>query len=156
MTDERRRRAKAGEPRAWICDHVEYDKDECLIWPFGRLLNGYGQAENGVASRIMCEEAHGPAPSSDHHAAHSCGNGQLGCMNPRHLSWKTRAENEADKRIHGTSPQGERHPRSRLTVEQVRYIRDRTDLSTGKLSRELGVTKTHVVSIRHRKRWAHL
>ncbi|WP_292637037.1 hypothetical protein [Mesorhizobium sp.] len=48
-------------------------------------------------SRLVCEEVHGPPPSPDHEAAHSCDNGDLGCATKRHLSWKTPKENTADK-----------------------------------------------------------
>src|SRR5690606_2800217 len=66
----------------WLSDHVDHNGDECLIWPFGRFANGYGQVcinkVNKVASREMCILANGEPPSPSHEAAHSCGNGHLG------------------------------------------------------------------------------
>jgi hypothetical protein len=55
------------------------------------------------AHRLMCQLAHGDPPTPDHIAAHSCGRGHEGCVNPNHLSWKTYSENELDKRVHGTT-----------------------------------------------------
>lgn len=105
-------------------------KDACVTWPFSCDGNGSGTVGiNGKAlraSRVMCELAHGPAPTPEHHAAHSCGKGHEGCVNPNHLSWKTQAENEADKKIHGTAKGGSRGlggNRSYLTPEQVAEIR---------------------------------
>lgn len=43
-------------------------------------------------------------------------------MNPRHLSWKTHAENMADTLVHGTSTRGERHGYAKLTERDVREI----------------------------------
>jgi hypothetical protein len=88
----------------WIKDHADYAGDECLEWPFGKFANGYGQVcvnkVNKVASREMCIAAHGEPISPEYEAAHSCGNGHLGCVNPRHLRWATKIENETDKEIH--------------------------------------------------------
>lgn len=82
---------------------VPYDGDECLIWPYARTPAGYGVLDGHkikVVSRRLCEEAYGPPPTPKHHAAHSCGNGHLGCVTRRHLSWKTPKENGADRIAH--------------------------------------------------------
>lgn len=71
----------------------------------------------------MCETAHGPRPSDIHEAAHSCGNGSLGCGNPKHLRWDTPEGNHADKVEHGTTNRGERQWQARLTEADVRDIR---------------------------------
>src|SRR5437879_1542174 len=93
-----------GAAMAWIVAHVNYQGDDCLPWPFSRL-NGYGRGgHNGTpfyANRMMCEKAHGPPPTPEHEAAHSCGNGPQGCTNPRHLSWKTPSANQLDRAEHG-------------------------------------------------------
>lgn len=100
---------------------VDYNRPRCVIWPFSRPT-GYGMlVHNGksfYAHRFMCEIAHGPAPTPQHQAAHSCGNGHNGCVNPRHLSWQTNSENQLERRRHGTNG-----TRSKLTPEQVLEIR---------------------------------
>src|SRR5690606_12175061 len=95
--------ASNGEAEAWLVAHAGWlDHARCLKWPFGRSGHGYaGQATvDGVreaAYRHMCRLAHGNSPSSEHQAAHSCGKGHEGCINPNHLRWATPAENQSDR-----------------------------------------------------------
>lgn len=85
---------------------LPYDGDECLVWPYATKFDGYGMlwlaGRPHIVSRLVCEDANGPAPTPKHDAAHSCGQGRLGCVAKRHLSWKTRLENVADSIAHGT------------------------------------------------------
>lgn len=115
-----------GKTIQWLRDHVGYSEDYCLIWPFFRNPNGYGQltylGKTGWAHRMMCELAHAEPPTPEHEAAHSCGNGHMGCASPKHLSWKTRAGNGLDCREHGTHVRS-RSGSSRLTDAQADQIR---------------------------------
>lgn len=95
--------ARHGEPLRWLLDHVEYPEKGCLIWPFARDGKGYGSLGKKGAHRRMCEIVNGPAPTPKHHAAHSCGNGHLGCVHPRHVRWATCSENQMDRFLHGTA-----------------------------------------------------
>ena len=108
----------------WIRAHVDHRGGGCLTWPFGRS-NGYGNlgvdGKQHYAHRLMCQLVHGPAPSPDHEAAHSCGRGQFGCVNPGHLSWKTKSENQHDRRQHGTGNAW--GGRGKLTDAQAAEIR---------------------------------
>lgn len=97
-------RAAYGSVPVFVRDvAVVFDGDECLPWPFQISTEGYGRLEAGkkkkIASRYICELAHGIAPTPKHEAAHNCGNKV--CVNPKHLRWATRQENEDDKIIHG-------------------------------------------------------
>lgn len=116
-----------GGAARWLADHVGHQGDECLTWPYIRDARGYGQAPfEGRQTSVqfaMCSLAHGPRPSPEHQAAHSCGKGHEACANPRHLSWKTQTENMADQIEHGTRAHGERHGRHKLTAAQVEEIR---------------------------------
>ncbi len=109
--------------KRWLEQHLDHDDREfCLIWPLSRAQNGYPTAGKGNAirpHRIMCEHRHGPPPSPEHQAAHSCGNGHLGCVNPWHLNWKTPAENQIER----YQQQGGQMPRFRLRPDQVDEIR---------------------------------
>lgn len=100
-----------GKAYAWILANLDRQEDECLIWPFCRNPNGYGQlgylGKMRWAHRFVCELVNGPPPTPKHEGAHSCGNGSLGCVHPKHLSWKTTSENLVDCQQHGT------HVRSR-------------------------------------------
>lgn len=116
-----------GRAYAWIAEHVGYAGDDCLTWPFsatrGRGALQY-MGKRWYAARLMCQLAHGEPPSPDHEAAHSCGKGHEGCTNPRHLSWKTRAQNRQDCANHGTNYRASRNASAgKLTYEQAVEIR---------------------------------
>lgn len=101
------RRKSPGLIAAFLEQHVNHGSDECLIWPWeeSRIDQGYARASfRGQvmgAHRAMCIMAHGDPPFPKAEAAHSCGNGHMACVNPRHLRWATRAENMADVKLHG-------------------------------------------------------
>lgn len=146
---------------AWIEAHVDYDGDDCLIWPFSVGDHGRGTAmvkgKLGSAPRLMCALAHGEPPTPQHQAAHSCGNGHLGCMHPKHLRWATPAENEADKRAHGTLRRGRAINTVKLTEDDVRAIRAAVGHRIGAdLARKYGVSVSCISQIRTRQSWAWL
>jgi hypothetical protein len=103
----------------------------------------------------MCELVHGFAPSDNHEAAHSCGNGHLGCVNPNHLRWDTPSGNAADKYEHGTLLYGEKHPRVKLTLAQAEEIHRRAwEGESGQvLSAEFGVSEGNVSMIKYGTSW---
>lgn len=152
-------RAANGECLKWINDHKGYDEDDCLAWPYASGRRGDAvvlhDGRMRSASRVMCEEVHGPAPDERYECAHSCGNGHLGCMNPRHLRWDTRSGNHADKVIHGTDNRGEKHPLAKLSTEQVKRILHGGE-GAATLSVDLGVSRTTVWAIRRGIIWRHL
>jgi hypothetical protein len=67
----------------------------------GRLRQG-GRKEPFVSpTRLVLTWSAGPPPTPDHEAAHSCPDGENSlCVNPTHLYWATREENEQDKRLY--------------------------------------------------------
>lgn len=146
----------------WLIDRVDYIGDDCLTWPFKMRPNGYGEIRQTdgtrmAASRYMCVLVNGGPPDPSYQAAHSCGNGHLGCVNPRHLRWATRLENEADKRIHGTLMLGEDHPASKLTESDVRQIRALQGTMThAGIASLFGIARSTVGLIVNRKNWAWL
>lgn len=113
-----------GPGLAWLRSNVGYLGEECLIWPYSRNHQGYGQlgyfGKVRKAHTVMCMMAHGTKPTPIHQAAHSCGNGHLGCVHPKHLSWKTPRENRLDTSAHG---RGYKHRGKELRPEIVRQIR---------------------------------
>lgn len=136
------------------------DAVNCWIWPYNKLPQGYGQilwhGKMSRAHRVVCEIAHGSAPTPKHHAAHSCG--QSACINPFHLSWKTASENERDKRLHGTAQIGEGNGVAKLTDDQVRdIVRLRKSGATQpELAKQFGVTQPTISDIVNGKRWTHV
>lgn len=156
-------RGPRGEAVAWIKSHVDYDADECLIWPFYRRDTGYAatvwpEGMHGpqiLATRYMCDLVKGPPPTPQHEAAHSCGMGHLGCIHPKHLGWSTRQENVDDKIAHGTMPVGEKNPAAKLDADKVRFIR-RSTATLDELSDKLGVSRGTVWDARVGKTWGHV
>lgn len=137
------------------------ESDECLFWPYSTTVKGYpcfyANGAQRLAHRVLCERVNGPPPTLQHHAAHSCGNGRKGCVNRRHVSWKTAAENAADKDMHGTHARGEKSVSAKLTDEKVRQIRGLSGkLSQDKIAAAFGICQSHVRNIINRKRWNHI
>lgn len=140
------------------------NKKKCLIWPFAKskidgrpVINNPGGSN--LVHRIVCEAINGPPPTNKHQAAHSCGNGHLGCVNPHHLRWATQKENEADRVIHGTSNRGERHGMAKLKAKDVLLIRKLAaskKVSGRQISARFGVSQATVSDIIHRRSWGHL
>lgn len=152
----------AAAPLRYFLDVVlPYDGDDCLKWPFSGNGNGYGKitykGKRRYVHRAVCEEVNGPPPSPEHDAAHSCGKGHEACVTKRHLSWKTRAGNQADKLVHGTHQNGERNTQAKLTADDVREIRALQGVMTQKeIAERFGIHSGQVSKIFRRERWAWL
>ena len=144
------------EPKDWLERHVGWLADECLMWPYAMRPEGYGRFKEGgtqqYAHRTMCRLAHGEPPSDGLEAAHSCGNGQSGCVNPRHLRWDTKQGNALDRVEHGTENRGERNGRAKLTAGQVLQIRRSTETQQSVADR-MGISRQTVGDIRSGRRW---
>ena len=115
-----------GKGIAFLRANVGHAGKNCLIWPMSKDRDGYGlfgfEGKQHKAHRWMCEASHGPAPSPEHHAAHECGNGHRGCVNPSHIIWKTPTANARDRLKHGTARIDKGRKLRKLTVEQVREV----------------------------------
>ncbi len=153
-----------GDGLKWLADHVGYQGDECLIWPFGGIARKADGAKHRLSIYIsgkrmpvtvaMCTLAHGPKPPEKDVAAHSCGKGHEMCVNPKHLRWATYKENEADKHIHGTAVVGSKSPNAKLTEEAVRQIRTLSGLvSQVQLSRMFGVERHTIARVVNKQSW---
>lgn len=138
---------------------LPFEGDECLLWPFNRNKSGHGtikvDGKNRLVARVICSELHGPPPSDKHEAAHSCGRGNFGCANGGHLRWATRAENEADKLLHGTSNRGERHGMAKLSTVEVLAIREMA-VPSRQIAKAFGISQTMVSKIKRGEAWAHV
>lgn len=149
-------RATDGEPMKFLMS-LPVDGDGCRFWPYAKNNMGYGQVNIGdgkrvLAHRISCERRNGSPPTISHQAAHSCGNGHIGCVAPWHLSWKTAAENNLDQDTHGTRSWGEKHA-SILTRGDVIEIRRSHGVSQSELADRFGVSQSMISRIKTRKAW---
>ena len=138
---------------------LERGIDDCIKWPFPSNRNGYGtlcyNGKQTTASRVCCILFNGNPPSDNHQAAHSCGNGSKGCVNPDHIRWATPRENTLEKNDHGTMMRGESHTNAKLTDEQVSMLRERSKTErVEKLAKEFGISRGYafdLVSGKYRK-----
>jgi hypothetical protein len=127
----------------------------CIIWPYAKGAR-YGRVGKKDAHRYVCEIAHGPAPSSEHEAAHRCG--VTLCVNGSHVRWATRKENAKDKLLHGTHLKGSAVPVSKFTEDQVREVRRR--IAAGErqasIAKDMNMSPMNVSSIKLGKIWGWL
>ena len=141
-----------GRSVQFIREHVNYDGDECLIWPFSSP-NGYGQfgheGKHYYAHRFMCELVSGPPSSPEHEAAHNCGNGNRGCVHPKHVEWKTPSQNQADRAVHGTKSRG---PAGKVSFRQAQEIRALRGIRKQREIAEMfGISRSNVSHIQRGK-----
>lgn len=97
----------------------------------------------------------GPAPDGMQacHDDNDRANNQLS-----NLRWDTQSENEKDKKRHGTAAIGERQGAARLTVDDVRLIRDLHSggCNTASIARTFGVGRTTIRRVLTGETWAHV
>lgn len=133
--------------------------EECWEWEGCRDDRGYGTLGFGGrrrtrAHRVAFELAHGPIPSG-HVVCHSCDNPP--CCNPAHLFLGTQGDNNRDRHEKGRSRNldpGERHPKAKLTNEQVRVVRaeyERGGVTQQDLAARWGVSRGNLSKILNRK-----
>jgi len=106
-----------------------------------------------LVHRIMCELTNGPPPKPEHDSAHVCGKGHLGCCHPKHVFWKTRSENLADRLRHGTMIRGEATPNAKLSASDVLAIRETKGVAQKDLAERYGIARSTLNQIVKHKKW---
>lgn len=153
-------RVKEGEPLAFLKAAVCSETDECIIWPYAKLVTGYGTIQLGGKTtrvhRASCQMAHGDPEWEALDCAHSCG--VRLCVNPRHLRWTTREGNMRDAIKHGTTTRGERHAHHVLTETDVICIDERLSCrdTHQSIADDFGVSRNTITDIAKGKNWAWL
>ncbi|HEY5722885.1 MAG TPA: NUMOD4 domain-containing protein [Allosphingosinicella sp.] len=106
--------------------------------------------------RLVCRAFHGPPNILQNEAAHL--DGSRTNARASNLKWVSKRENHFHKRLHGTLPFGEKHPRAKLTEVTARLALE--GLATGLTCKEvgalLGVSSSAIEDIKKRKNWRHL
>lgn len=157
-------RAENGKPLKFFNEIVlPYTGNDCLIWPFHRMKNGYCQFYYDGTMRLVHRVAYqvisGKPIPKGLEVAHGCGNGHLGCVNPKHLSLKTPLQNTHDKFVHGTVTMGEKVHCAKMTeddVRDIRALRQATGMQYRQIAKQYGVTDSCIRAICHRKNWKHV
>ena len=136
---------------------VVADLNECWLWTASVDSAGYGRFSVSKvirgAHRIALILETGPPPNSEVFAIHSCDNKR--CVNPLHLRWGTHLENVEEAVLRSRFRRGEAHHRSKLTADDVRYIRASTE-RLANLSIRFGVEPSGLCLIKQRKAWKHV
>jgi hypothetical protein len=130
----------------------------CWTWLGAKTKGGYGLI--GIRGMSRCEGAHrvswvianGPIPENLH-ILHRCDN--RSCVNPAHLFIGTSKDNMADARNKGRMHLGELHGMSKITWEDVFWIRSLyPNLSQTKIARMFSITQSAVSLIISGTNWS--
>lgn len=117
------------------------------------LCGSDGQKSKGV-HQLVCEAFHGPASSEALEPNHKDGNKRNNSAS--NLEWMTRPNNQRHAADIGLKPHGERSHLSKLTIQQVRLIRElgkSGSISQQKIGEQFGISQTHVGRILRGTKW---
>ncbi len=141
-------------PNCWAWVGAKARKGRGVIW-----VNGH----NTTATRISWEIHKRYSPPKDLYICHLCNNPS--CVNPKHLYLATHQENLQDASRDGllaTAKDGESNPRSILTENAVRDIRQRYipncrgDYGARYFADKYGVKIPAILCVVRRKTWSHV
>jgi hypothetical protein len=130
--------------------------NDCVLW--GKALNryGYGIRREGpktyTAHRWSWSKNVGDIPEGMC-VLHKCD--QRSCVNPDHLFLGTTGDNTRDMFAKGRGPTGENHTSSKLTNEDIFFIRQSKSKGIH-LAIQFGVTTGLISKIRLRQVWKHI
>lgn len=103
-----RRMVKNGDGLRFLQSAVDDQPDECRVYPYSRIPDGYGhvwfEGRARQAGEVVLILDGRPKPGPKYHAAHApgvCHN--RACISPSHLRWATAQENNLDKLLDGTA-----------------------------------------------------
>ena len=124
---------------------------QCWAWTGRKSPHGYGRFRRTMAHRVAYELIHGPIPDGLI-VRHRCDNKP--CCNPYHLLAGTKRDNSNDAVRRGRLAYGERSGKTRLTIEDVSYIRQNPErMKIGELAARFSVCKATISYIRSGRSW---
>lgn len=143
--------------------HVEKrGEDECWEWVGAKknTKSGYGSLWDNEAKksrlvhRVSYEIAHGEIPAGKV-VMHKCDNPK--CVNPKHLMVGTGKQNVEDRARKGRSARniffGEQNPKSKITLEQAKFIKAHTEMGHKQIADMWGVSPNCIRSVRIGRTW---
>ncbi len=144
------------EDRLWR--DVDRSGDGCWEWQAAKITNGYGhfqfQKIHYYAHRTAWLVANGSIPTGLH-VLHTCDN--RACCRPDHMFLGTQADNMRDMIAKGRKTRGEQSPNSKLTEDDVRYIRAMYPAKQMKqLAAQYNVSTGAIFAVIHRVNWRHV
>lgn len=147
-----------GEPLTWLLSTIAKDHgDTCVLFPFGEaavygrvVVNGRGMGAHRAA--LILSGSFPPPPPRDH-ALHSCDTPR--CVNLRHLTWGTNAQNRQQSVDRGRIQWGAARHNARLTADDVQAIRLSAEQGAV-LATQYGVGRTTIYAIRNGQNWRNL
>jgi len=115
-----------GKTLAWLRENVSHRGDECLIWPFFRLANGYGYfgySGKCITHIAICANLSMELRYQEMKRPIHAGMG-IKLRKPQTSFMETKIGNRRDSIRHGTSIRNTRGRRGILTDEQIVVIRN--------------------------------
>lgn len=105
---------------------------------------------------VVCTALQGPRPDPKMKCCHGDGV-RANCRNDN-LRWDTKAANEADRVLHGTTNRGERHGLAKLKNADVIDIKAKlgAGVSQRKLAKAYSVSTACIADMQHGGRWANI
>ena len=148
------------ETRFWKKVDKKSD-NECWLWTGAKNQKGYGYIGAGsrkgkmlTAHRVSYQLANNDLLDYDY-VLHSCDNPS--CVNPNHLRKGTCSENikEAFDKGRKTPPTffGEDNPKSKLTIEKVKFIRANPQLGHKEIANMFGLSPNCIRGVRIGRTW---
>jgi predicted XRE-type DNA-binding protein len=132
--------------------HVHKHDSGCWLWTAYCMKSGYGNfrtpLKHELSHRTSYRLFNGQLDTRD--VMHQCDTPR--CVNPDHLVLGTRLENMQDAKSKKRMSTGERHGRSKLTNQQVEFIRKSNKLQR-EIAVEFGITQSHVSCLKNGKKW---
>lgn len=144
------------EQRFW--KRVEKQDSGCWVWTGSTNTRGYGLVgEGGRQGKYLMTHRYsytihkGDIPKGML-VMHSCDN--PACVNPDHLSLGTPKDNTQDAVSKGRIHNGKRP--SKLTDEQVLFIKENLEFTGVQLAERFGVSKAAINAVRKGRNWTHI
>ncbi|MDO3559426.1 HNH endonuclease [Ralstonia pseudosolanacearum] len=133
----------------------------CVEHQGRRDKDGYGLRRNhnkrrqGYAHRLAYEEHHNVKLTSDQIVRHACDN--RACVNVKHLSLGTHADNIRDKVERGRQARGSKQATAKLSEADIPEIREALSygVTCAEIARSYRVSRTAISLIKRGLAWRH-